>query len=582
MKIKYLLIILILISNIAISQTKYPGFDIVGKGYDVFGEFANNKSIERYKIFDFSKIEVKKNEYGHTIPKLITIENISDHIINSVEGSSIKEYISNLSNKAGLSANAFFFKASINNQFDLKSTSTSNVFFYTYMDINTKWRINLDIRNIDTLINYLDNQFKIDIATLSPEKFFDRYGTHYIASAYLGGRIDYSSISELTSNITTQEIKTAINAKYKILSGNINNNNDNNSTLSQTKTNIKLNVVGGNSEFTNSINNREQYRKWAEGIRASPVLSGFDKKSLIPLWELTKDIRRKELLKDYYEISILPKYSIPTYFKKDKILDNENLKKKFTIYITGFSINKDCDKGTYLGGEESGDFMYGVYVYVNEKEINHIANNDLKHIWGGNFLKINKPISFYMPLKKGSSIKVWWKLQEVDQYTDDETVGEGYRKHLVPFNLDYLDVNANSLYNFKDKGNLYWSERLWHSNDCNATFYYQIIPEKYNNTALEFGNKGSEEFKNSNYDKTLYYSRKALEIDNSLWFVHYNVALVYLIKGNPFAYHKYQFITGICDNKKSIKGALQDILDYENKFGIIKNSESIKILLKSN
>ena len=575
MKKKFLIIIFILVSSIIMSQTKYPGFDIIGKGYNVFGEFANNKSIGRYRIFDFSKMELKKNEYGHTIPKIITINNISDHIINSIEGTSMKEYISNLSNNVGLSANAFFFKGSINRQFDLKSTSTSNVFFYTHMDINTKWRINLDIRNIDTLINYLDNQFKIDIATLSPEKFFERYGTHYIASAYLGGRIDYSSISELTSNITTQEIKTTINAKYKVLSGNMENNKYNNSIINQTKTTIKLNVVGGNSEFTNNINNSEQYKKWAEGIKTSPVLSGFDNKSLKPIWELTKDVNRRKVLKDYYETSILPKYPIPTYFKKDKILDSEDLKKKITINITGFYIKKDCDNGTYLGGDEAGDFKYGIYVYVNEKEINHISNNDLIKVWSGNFLKINKPISFYMPLKKGSSTKVWWKLIEVDQYTENEVVGTGSHTHYIPFNY-------KSLYNFKDNdGNLYWTENLYYSNDCNATLYYQIIPNNYDKTAVEFGNKGWEEFKNGNYEKTLYYSRKALEIDNSLWFVHYNVALVYLIKGNPFAFNKYKFITNICDNNDNIKGALQDIIDYENKFGIIKNSEPIKILLKS-
>lgn len=579
MKEKILFLVLIIFPNFAFSQTDFPGYDIIGKGYNIFGEFANNKSIEQYNIFDFSKMKRKKEIKGFDIPQVISIDNISSHTIKIIEGNSIKEYISNLSNKVGLSANFFIFKASFNRQFEIKSNYDSKTFYYTYMDINTKWRISLDTRNIDTLINYLDPQFKNDLKNLRPDILFDRYGTHFIARAYLGGRIDYSSVSRLTSNISKEKLKKAINAKInksKSFNANsdITNLNLDESILKQTETTINLNIIGGNSEYTNDIENKIQYREWAEGIKKFPVLSNFDNRSLVPIWTLTNDIIRKNELKKYFENSILPKYPIPFFYKTDPVLDNEKIEKTFNIRINGFYINKDCDNGNnLLGNDESGDFIYNINIFANDDLVKNIRNNNITHIWSGNFLNINNNVKVKLPIYKTSTIKITWKLVEFDQYSDNELVGKGEKLFTSPF-------TPKVLYNYKDNKTNYWTEKLYHSDNCNANLFFQIFPD-YNKTAIEFGNNGWNEYLKGNYDKALSYSKNALERDNSLWFVQYNIALIYLIKQNPNAYQKYKTITEICDDTKAIKGALNDIEQYERNNGKIKNSERIKILLKS-
>ena len=569
-----IILFFIFIHLTANSQNNFPGADIIGKGYNIFGEFANNKSIERYRLFDFSKCKPYTNSNGQVLPELIISENISDHVIKTIEGSSMKEYIHNLSYNTGFKFNAFLFKASVKEQFKMNTMNTSKMFYYTYMDINTKWRLNLDTRNTDSLIQYLDKQFQKDLETLTPNKLFELYGTHFITSAYLGGRIDYSSISEMNKSISTDEIKTAINAKLHKITGNYNDVNSTSRILSEAKTTTRLNVVGGNSEFAKHINNHDQYNMWAKGIKDHPVLCGFDEKSLQPIWTLTKSEARQNELKNYFESKILPKYPVPEFFPKDEVLDNTNFRKKFKIIFTGFKINNDCDNGTYLGGDEDGDFRYNITVYCNGEEEVSLSNNDLIKVWGGDFLKINQYADLSLPINKNSNIRVYCSLTEVDAYTNNEIVGEKNIFHYAPF-------SENELFNYQDEDNMYyWKESLYHSDECNADFYYQIIPD-IDNTAINFGNKGWEEFEKGDYEKCLYYSKEALKIDNSLWYVHYNVALVYLIQNNPRAFEKYKLITNICGDRKTINAALQDIINYENNFKRLNNSDAIKLLLKS-
>jgi hypothetical protein len=556
-----------------LGQNRYPGFDVIGKGYNVFGEYANNKSIAHYSLFDFTKMNLKTDGFDHSIPKFIRVDNISDHVVKTIEGSSKRKYISSLSENVGLSGGAFFFKASIESQFTQSAEQTTNFLYYTYMDINTKWRVILDTRNVDTLIKYLDVQFKSDLAKLPPQELFELYGTHFISSAYLGGRIDYSTFSKMTGSISEGEVKTAIMAKFMSIQGNVGMGEYSKRIIEQTKTTTKINVVGGNSEYANNIHNHTQYLKWAEGIKDRPVLSGFDNKSLKPIWLLTvNDARRKEL-EAYFINSVLPNYPVPKYYTKDPVLDDEDFVQNFTVYFDGFAIHSDCDN-YILTGDEAGDFQYSIGVYVNGalKKSYQTKEGYVNRVWSGNKLTVNEQLEISAPIREGSKIQVHISLVESDDLKT-ENLGRETITHQSPF-------TTSDLYNYKNENTLWWKERFYNDSDCDATCYYQIRKSR-NQTAVDFGNRGWKEFELGNYDQCLYYSKEALKLDNALWYVHYNVALVYLIQGNPRAFEKYKLITNACADSKTARAALLDITNYETEFGALSNSAPIILWLKS-
>lgn len=555
------------------SQTSYPGSDVIGMGYNVFGEFASNRSVMYYPLFDFSKAQTKNNSSGHISPKFIRIDNMSDHVVKTVEGSSESEYILHLSDEAGLSGGAFFFRASVESQFSQTSSNLSNSYYYTYIDINTKWRITLDTRNTDTLISYLDAQFKSDLTNLPPKDLFETYGTHFICNAYLGGRIDYSTISQLTESVTASDARAAISAHYMSISGNISADQQTESIFNQIKKSENLSVIGGNSEYANNINDYEQYQKWAEGIKEKSVLSGFDNKSLKPIWILTKDEKRKKQLQDYYNELILPLHPIPINHKVDPVLDNTKFTQNFRIYFDEFLIHQDCDN-YIITGDEAGDFTYWIYVYVNGELVKKYTTPDGRFygIWSGESLNISKELNITVPLNQESQIKVYVGLFE-DDALELEVLGKKPIIHYFPYGI-------KDLYNVEREGYYMWKEGFYAASDCNATLYYQISKIS-NETAVEFGNKGWEEYEAGNYEKSLYYSKEALKLDNALWYIHYNVALIYLIQGNPNAFERYKLISEYCSNKDTILAALEDIKNHETRFGILTNSEPMKLYLES-
>jgi hypothetical protein len=574
MKTSYFTLLSILLTIIpAFAQNQYPGQGVLGKGYNVFGEYANNKSVMRYKLFDFSKMSANPNEFGHSTPDLVYIENISDHIINTIEGSSITEYSNQLSEKIGLGANAFFFKGSVDAQFKNRYVSSENLFYYTYMDINTKWRVSLDTRDTEKMISCLDQQFKRDLDSLDPKTLFELYGTHFVSSAYLGGRIDYSSVANISYQTSTAEIKSAIKAKYGIISGSYSEGISTENVLSESNTESQLSVVGGNAEYTNSITNKEQYKKWADGIAGSPVLCGFDKNSLLPIWMLTLDPKRKKELEEYFLKSILPLYPLPDIFQQDPTLDNENFVEKFNVYLKGFYVAQDCDN-YLLTGDEAGDFKYNVSVYANQELMHNTKSESGKvyPVWSGKWLAIEELLTVEMPFGKQSTLEIAGSIREIDDL-QEEVLGTKSNTHTYPF-------SESDLYNTELDGAKYYRIDYYYDTDCRALLYYHVSPFE-NETAFDYGNKGWEEYQAGDYEKAQYYNREALKLDNTLWFVQYNTALIYLIQKNPLAFEKYKVITNNCTDIETYKAALKDIVDYEKVHGTLDNSEQVKILLKS-
>jgi tetratricopeptide (TPR) repeat protein len=89
--------------------------------------------------------------------------------------------------------------------------------------------------------------------------------------------------------------------------------------------------------------------------------------------------------------------------------------------------------------------------------------------------------------------------------------------------------------------------------------------------AISSGNEGWSAFQKGHYDECLRLSKKALELDNSLGWVHFNIALVYLVQGNNHrARKKYNEAIDVTLKEISIKhdleGAIDDLKTYMHLF----------------
>lgn len=351
-KISFLLAIMlagIFQLHTAQAQETAPGTDIIGFGYNVFGEYANQRSKMPYCLFQYKNFtEQTIGNRRYKVPQRVLFENISEHVVKTVSGESIREYATSLAAEIGLEFDGMLFSGTVNTNYSQSSSGSEEKYYFTYMDANTKWRISLDTRNMDALKTMLDPDFKRDIDQMNPSLLFETYGTHYIARAYLGGRADYNSVSTITESTNKRDIEVAVTAKYKAVSGNAKLNTSHESTLKNAKTETRLRVVGGNSEYANTISDPATYEKWASGLAEMPVLCDFDKNSLRPIWEFASSERRKRELELEFE-KLLKKHPLPA-----EIAQTIRFNNKF-FYIKNKADNLFMDmKGYHFYAEAKG------------------------------------------------------------------------------------------------------------------------------------------------------------------------------------------------------------------------------------
>ena len=279
--------------------TQAPGQEVVGRGYNVFGTYADSRSITSLPLFDFTGMRERADRIGtdlYSVPEIMTLHPIFDHRITTVEGSSVREYARNLSVNAGLEVNALVFKGSVETNINTSDSTTEERFYFTYMDSTILWRISMDTLNVQRLRTLLRPEAAQRINTMDPTALFEAYGTHYIANAYIGARADYNSVSTVTDSVSTADIRVAVEASYKAVSGNTEVTTEQRRALTESNTRTEMRVVGGNSHLVRDIQDYNQYLRWAEGIERRPVLADFDRNSLRPIWELADSpARRAEL-----------------------------------------------------------------------------------------------------------------------------------------------------------------------------------------------------------------------------------------------------------------------------------------------
>ncbi|MBN2694963.1 RICIN domain-containing protein [bacterium] len=288
----------------------FIGSDIVGWSYNIFDKYASNESKKK-PLFKFPEKT-----------KLVLLENITKHDIRVVSGSNSHEYFSSVNTRLGLEYNnpLSTFGGSLEASFGKESLTQKSTSFVTIQDYTWKWRISLNIaneeRDIPRLKSYIISDALADINTMKPEDLFNSYGTHFIARAYIGGRADYNASVENSSKWTKTDIEANIKAQFKVINTSVNTNIQKTNKEISDNTKTKLTITGGNAEFMSNINNEEQYKTWAEGIKDSPVLCDFEMGSLIPIWVLADSPERSKELEDYFKNTYILKYPLPKLIDK--------------------------------------------------------------------------------------------------------------------------------------------------------------------------------------------------------------------------------------------------------------------------
>ncbi|MFJ2356830.1 MAC/perforin domain-containing protein [Pseudomonas fluorescens] len=295
------------LSTVGTDEPLLPGSDIIGLGYDVNGEFARTESTLGQSLFELPETDYKTLKIGDKVyryNKLIGVQATFRSNFDLVKGETIESYREELGQSVGVSGSYKLFSASLNTAFTKTSLSHEETFYTSVREIHRLWQINLPYP--EKLREYLkqDVRSAIENAEIAPSDVFDRFGAYYVGEAVIGGRLDYSSATKTLRTNNKYDISITAQASYQALVGEI--SVDSKSELGKAIENfrslsdISLQTVGGKPGLASKIFHDDEkhsaFSEWSDSLLDYAVFMDFTSESLVPIWSLVTDEKRRDAL----------------------------------------------------------------------------------------------------------------------------------------------------------------------------------------------------------------------------------------------------------------------------------------------
>lgn len=301
----------------------------LGKGYKGYQYYANPKSCT-LALFDVSNHED------------INIQHAPSHSGRYVSGENKTEFYDQFSADVSIAGTYDGFSGEITSNFKQSVLRNRNYSYATSHITQTYYRLSL----LETA--KLTNQAKQDLENLAPIDLFNKYGTHYLKSIYIGGRVSFSSYIDRSSFKELVDMEASMSAAYgEVVSGSGSISEANKKAVEQLATNKQIDVIGGDPAEANGITTgagepSDTYKEWSRSVEKHMSIADFADGGLVPIYELVNDSeRRTELITAWNQYMDDYTDDVLTEGEPDVIKKNG----KFKLHSSD---------GRYIGGAEIG------------------------------------------------------------------------------------------------------------------------------------------------------------------------------------------------------------------------------------
>ena len=339
----------------------------IGYGYDVIGSsYVNSEEVKKnYRIFDQSKI----------LEQRLIKTNERDSKDEYTSGDSLSSYQQSVEAKLNTKLKVGkAFSGSLGAKFQSTSETTASVLFYEYRHSTVCYTLVLQC-DFNDYRSMVTDAFKRDIMSLDIGTLFERYGTHFITSAVMGGRFDLNYTMQSSKQIDTSKLSASLDTTFKAWSVNVsvdaslsveNTAKENGCTIHS-----EGNVIGGDYvQLNNEKAILANYQKWLSTIENKPALIGIcDINSLVPIWELLGDSEAEQARKAELQ-RVFEKYGQDSY---DALLERYSIK-SLTYPMDLDVIVKDSNNKPIAGNTVYTGSTYYLDLHV-EPEIAHITKS---------------------------------------------------------------------------------------------------------------------------------------------------------------------------------------------------------------
>lgn len=294
-------------------ENPIPGYSVVGWGFDIFGTYSTaSKTEQLFAMRDDGK-QWAYNGTQYLVPDNVAVESISQSSGDSRLFESRSEVQSYFSAKAGIQGAYNGFSGQFEASYDMCSKHDTAYTYGMYQMNFQAWRLDLQDQTQDALAPWVvaDPDWQVP-ESFNPStrtrfyRFFQKYGTHYVASVLVGYRMYFSLAVERSYESSSQTISSKLDLEYKALFS------DTKATAEATwkkvgqswadSTLTSVSAQGGSSEVLDVIepgyldNYSELLSAWRAGAEQAPVAVDF---KLRPMWELFSGAQATALQQAY-------------------------------------------------------------------------------------------------------------------------------------------------------------------------------------------------------------------------------------------------------------------------------------------
>ena len=274
--------------------TKNESF--LGYGFDVINSsvFSDKYIKTSFPLFDNEKLMQQR---------LVKVDSKHSYI-DEIESSDMEKFVQQWNVNANV--NVSWGKKRIGGSVGVEAAYSGGVenakskYFHCISITNQKFYIVLQ-SDIDTYKSMVKDSFANDLySDMEPAELFNLYGTHFITSAVMGGKINsyylYSSSEEKTYHDFSSTVSTEV--RYMIGKTNVEVSGGYRQEFEKKNVYVKntLDVIGGSDlGMLSDADIPANYKEWEKSLNDHASLMGIkDSSSLIPIWKLidaSKDTR---------------------------------------------------------------------------------------------------------------------------------------------------------------------------------------------------------------------------------------------------------------------------------------------------
>lgn len=292
---------------LAITPVSAKVSEVIGKGYDITGRYANSFSIMS-AILNYTQLlddSVIRQDFNQ----------ISGDIL-SASGSTLSDYQNNLSVYANVEAAYGGFSGEIKTNYQSEKTGSSAYSFATVSSkqIRSAFLISKEISlDLNSLRKFVKPEFASDAKMLKPEELLKKYGTDVLLGGMWGGRADYNFSAKKTASSDGANIGAYAEASYRSVYGSAGGSVDVDSRYKELfETSTVYSTITSRGGNPSSITSWSDLKAWQESITEdNQVFMEFYPGAVLPIYELVSDSETREKIKSARNSLIVEK-GIPT------------------------------------------------------------------------------------------------------------------------------------------------------------------------------------------------------------------------------------------------------------------------------